>query len=239
MPKFLVAVLLLGLFAGPRSLHAGYEEWRFILTPYVWAPSVDATLDIGPNPPVNGSKSLLDLLDGAFLIHGEARRGRWSILGEYNYLNLSDQYGNTPSGALSEWRLKGTMVSLAAAYSVQDTSAFRLEAVAGLRSWNLDLSTRVLGRTAEQNVDWIDPMLGLRVNAPVTGSVNLAGFVNVGGFGVGSQLQWEALAKLDWALSQTVKLSAGYRHLYLDFSEPNDNVDLTLSGPFVALGFSF
>ena len=51
---------------------------------------------MGPNPPVNGDTSIFNILKGAFLIAGEARNGRWSIGGEFNYLNLGDDVSIGP-----------------------------------------------------------------------------------------------------------------------------------------------
>ncbi|HSD43949.1 MAG TPA: hypothetical protein VLD36_19040 [Burkholderiales bacterium] len=70
--------------------------WQFSVMPYLWLPSVDGKLRFGP-PPVNGgtanvsvdADTLLDNLDFAFMINGEARKGRWLIATDYIYLDFS------------------------------------------------------------------------------------------------------------------------------------------------------
>ena len=72
------------------------DKWTFSVMPYLWLPSVDGKLRFGP-PPVNGgtanvsvdADTLLDNLDFAFMINGEARKGRWLISTDYIYLDFS------------------------------------------------------------------------------------------------------------------------------------------------------
>ena len=230
-------VLLVSTAFVPEESQA--EEWNYSVTPYLWAPSLDTSLDIGPNPPVEGSGSILDFIDGAFLIAGEARRGPWSIFGELNYLNLKDEFGTSTTGTVAEWSVKGTMGSLGAAYAFHDRQDVRVEGLAGLRGWNIDIATTVLAAEASTSESWVDPFLGLRFEAPLAEQVNISGMANVGGFGVGSDQQWEAIAQVKWSVSDLVTLSGGYRHLYLDFSDGGSVIDFTMSGPFVAVGFTF
>ncbi len=215
------------------------ENWSYRITPYVWTPSLTTTLGFGANPPVEGSKSILDVLDGAFLLYGEARKGAWGVLGEINYLNLSDQFGTTPIGDIGDWRLKGVMGSISATYAFSDRQGTRVEALAGLRGWNIDASTTVLSTTAIASLSWVDPIVGMRFSTPLGENVDLVGMANVGGFGVGSDFQWEALAQVTWNVSDLITISGGYRHLHLDFQDQGAVVDLTLGGPFVGLGFNF
>jgi hypothetical protein len=72
------------------------DRWTFSVMPYLWLPSVDGNLNYGP-PPSGGASadvsidtdSLLDNLDLAFMINGEARKGRWLIATDVIYLDFS------------------------------------------------------------------------------------------------------------------------------------------------------
>lgn len=231
----LAAALSLGL----SSAAAAQDAWDFSLTPYIWAPSVETSLNIGPNPPVDGSTSLLDVLDGAFLLEGEARRGRWSFPGEINYLNLGNSIDAGRLGTIGNWRLEGVMGTLGVAYAFVDRPDVRLEALAGLRSWSLKATTEVARFTVSQRSNWIDPLVGARIALPLGERWNLTASANVGGFGVGSDLQWEARANVTYAVSDTVELLAGYRHFHMDFKDSKQAIDMTLSGPLVAVRFRF
>jgi hypothetical protein len=72
------------------------DRWTFSVMPYLWLPSVDGKINYGP-PPSGGAtanvsidaSTLLDNLDFAFMINGEARKGRWLIATDVIYLDFS------------------------------------------------------------------------------------------------------------------------------------------------------
>jgi len=94
---FVAALAGSALLAPLHALaQAPADKWTFSVMPYLWLPSVDGKLRFGP-PPVNGgtanvsvdADTLLDNLDFAFMINGEARKGRWLIATDYIYLDFS------------------------------------------------------------------------------------------------------------------------------------------------------
>ncbi|MTI03768.1 hypothetical protein [Roseibium sp. RKSG952] len=215
------------------------NDWDFVVAPYLWGPEFRTSLDIGPNPPVDGSKSIFDILNSAFLIAGEARKGRWAIGGEFNYLNLGDNVPIGPFNDLANWELDGIMMSLGASYTVFQGSQSRVEAMAALRHWDLDLSTTVARFTASTDQSWTDPLIGARYHRAINDRWNFSAMGNVGGFGVGSKFQWEALIQAGWKWTDTTHVVGGYRHLSVDFEGGQNVIDLTLTGPYVALAFNF
>ncbi|MDP5216813.1 hypothetical protein Q5Y75_06245 [Ruegeria sp. 2205SS24-7] len=236
-PGSLIVAGVLAAVSLGSAAHA--ERWDYRVTPYIWGPDLETSLNIGPNPPVNGSTSIFDILDGAFLIAGEARKGRWSIGGEFNYLNLGDDVAVAGFDNFASWDLKGTMATLGAAYAFYDYGNTRIEALAAVRNWDLDIETTVAGRTASADVNWTDPLIGARYSQRINDRLRVTGMANIGGFDVGSHFQWEALAELNWAWTDRVDLAGGYRHLKVDFERGSDVVDLTLTGPYVAVAFKF
>lgn len=221
------------------SAPAFADAWEYTITPYIWAPSLDLNLDVGPNPPVSGEVSMLEVIDGALLLQGQARNGRWSFLGELNYLNLSDKFGVAPSDPRAEWRVKGTMASFAAGYAVYDVDGTRIEAVGGVRMWDLETSTEVSNLKASKTNTFIDPMIGIRVETPVGENFTFHGLANIGGSNFGSDRQLEAIAQVNWPWTERTSLSAGYRYLSLDFDEDQVLIDATMEGPFIAVSFDF
>lgn len=240
MKKFLTAFFaMLGFAVNCPPQSALADEWDMSITPYIWLPEVKLGLGVGANPPVDSSQSILDILDGAFLIAGEARRGALSFFGEFNWLDLSDTI-ETRFGILdTDWSLNGIMVSANVGYAVRQTDNSRIEAFAGLRHWSLDAETSVVGRTARADRNWTDPIVGLRFEKSLSDTLAIRGMANVGGFGVGSEKQWELLGMVDWKVSDLVSVSAGYRHLDIDFDEDNLIWNTELSGPLLAVRFSF
>jgi len=227
------------LLASAAQAGAGDYEYRF--TPYIWLPSLQIDMDIGANPPVESETDLLDVLDMAFLAAGEIRRGDDAVLLEFNYLDLSDSVSFFSGGRFgADASVKGIMGSLAWAHRLDTASDLDLDVIAGVRYWDLDLEVdyrRI--PTAEVNKNWIDPLVGLRASKPVGTGWRLGGIANIGGFGVGSDFQWEVLVSAEYQYSDQTSLSLGYRHLDLDFEDGNLVLDAAMSGPYVAVSFSW
>jgi hypothetical protein len=223
--------------AWPKQASA--EDWSFQITPYIWTPGLDTSLKVGPNPPVDGSTSILDILDGAFLIGGRVTQDRWSAFGEMNYLSLGDDIAPNIEVLDASWSLEGVMGSLSLGYAIHETARTRTEVFGGVRAWSLDVETEVRSLRASVTRTWTDPIVGARVETDLSDRVTLAGLVDVGGFGVGSDLQWEALAEVSWSMTDRIALVAGYRYLKLDFDDDGLVLDMTMSGPFLAVTFGF
>jgi len=97
------------------------------------------------------------------------------------------------------------------------------------------------------SVDWVDPLVGVRLRHQFAPGVNLTVSGDVGGFDVGSRLSWQALAALnyDFYKSKSVVWSgmAGYRALYVDYSKGSGptlfEYDMTLHGPILGVTARF
>src|SRR3546814_6335087 len=93
-------------FGNEPALASGYaaEEWKFSVTPYFWAAVLSGKTSQFGLPAVDIDASFNDVFDnldfGAMLI-GEARRGRYSLLGDLMYTKISSD-SVTPRGVLAE-----------------------------------------------------------------------------------------------------------------------------------------
>ncbi|RZI39970.1 hypothetical protein EGT07_26085 [Herbaspirillum sp. HC18] len=144
------------------------ETWTYSITPYLWVPGIEGTLkySLPPgsgNPNVSLSeRSFLEALDFAFMLAGEARRGKWSLFGDYNYLKLSTSKSairavdfnpgapsinpfNTTVNRGTDSSIKGSVLTLGAGYSLARSVDSTFDVVGGVRylgataetSWNL------------------------------------------------------------------------------------------------------
>ncbi len=229
----------LGLFAAASSV-AQADEWEYRVTPYLWIPSFDADLTIGDSDSVESDTSFLEVLDFGFLINGEARRGKWGVIAEYNFLALSED-ASTPGGrASAEASLDGNMFGLAGAYRFYEDERSSVDAFGGVRAWWIE--TKIEFQRApnpSRSNNWIDPIVGLRGSYAVTDNIALSGLADIGGFGVGSDLQWELLGRATYRFNDLFGVGLGYRHLALDFDDDGLVLDTTITGPFLALDFTW
>ena len=138
------------------------DRWTFSIMPYFWLPSVDGKINYGPPPPGGGTanvdidtSSILDNLDFAFMINGEARKGRWLVATDVIYLdfgkvdstvqsvdfNLGTGRINVSTTALdtgTQSKLKGWLWTMAGGYAAIQEPRANLDVIGGFRYLNLD-----------------------------------------------------------------------------------------------------
>ncbi|KPK07072.1 MAG: hypothetical protein AMJ64_07590 [Betaproteobacteria bacterium SG8_39] len=257
------------------SAQAAADRWTFSVMPYLWLPSLDAKLNYGP-PPASGASAnvdvnastLLENLDFAFMINGEARKGRWLLATDVIYLDLSSSDSkvksvdfnpgpgrvNISTAALdagTNVKLTGWLWTAVGGYAAVQAPRASLDVIGGLR---------YLGLTAK--TDW-------QLTTTVTGPAGTTPFARTGSVEKSKDV-WTAIvgakgrAKLgegDWFLNYYVDLGGGSStftwqgvagvgyafkwgelvldYRYLSYSQSGDKLFDDLSLGGVALGASF
>ena len=69
--------------------------------------------------------------------------------------------------------------------------------------------------------------------------LSLTGYGDIGGFGVGSDFTWQAIAALDWRVSDKFSASVGSRWIQIDYDAGRANIDLNMSGPIIGASLRF
>jgi opacity protein-like surface antigen len=87
--------------------------------------------------------------------------------------------------------------------------------------------------------DWVDPMVGLRLIHEFSERWYAILRAEIGGFGVGSELTWQALAGVGYRIGQNTSVFLGYRHLDVDYDETAFVYDAAISGVLLGLQFEF
>lgn len=221
------------------SGHARADNtWDYSIKPYGWYVWFDGSIGAGSNPPVESDSDLLDVLDGFFLIQGEARRDKLSLLGEFNWVSMSDDFGITAIDRSSEWELEAYMLALGAGYAVYEYEATTFEVLGGLRYWDVDVQTEVLGRNIQADTTITDLFVGFRLETPVAERVSFHAMTSLGVAG-DSDTQFDLAAEVRWKWTERTDVALGARYLTLDFDQDAVLVDASLYGPYVALNFNF
>jgi len=168
MKSNVAAVVLAAVFA-VNACHAGAQgiedRWTYALQPYVWLPGVKATLQYGP-PPAGGNspnvsmdtEKLLNAIDMAAMVSGEARRGRWLIGMDALYLDFGHMdsrvasvdfnpgtgpvnvsTANLNAGGVTD--LSGTLFTLTGGYAAVKDTRNSLDVIGGLRYFRMHAKT--------------------------------------------------------------------------------------------------
>lgn len=250
------------------------QDWQFDLTPYLWLPTISGNVNYTPPggggggaPNIDvGPTDWLDLLNGAALLSGGVRKGRFALRADYVYLSLKSEKDDVVAvrdGGLlpvdsslnvsTETRFDGSSWTLAAGYAVHRAESSAAELFAGVRylgldlrtSWNLSLDITGPGGSVVlpaagsvgDDVELWDGIAGVRGHRQIGDSRwSIRYYLD---FGTGSsELTWQALAGVSYCYDWG-ELLLMYRHL--DYDEGSDKLleGLSLTGPALGARFRF
>jgi hypothetical protein len=196
----------------------------------------DATADVNVE-----ADELLDKLEMAAVAGYRLATPRWCFIASGLFVGL----GQSKHGRSMD--VDGTIVELDAGYRLSGAA----ELLVGVRY--TDLSVEV-GDTSQISGEWVsvkngdeffDPIVGIRFVAPVSSSEKwmVEGRGDVGGFGVGMDLQWQAMLNLGYHPNDSVTIWLGYRALAQDFDDAGSTgqfaMDVTYHGPQLGATFAF
>lgn len=236
-----LAVVLAGVAA---STAQAQEPWRGQATLYGWGAGIggDFTPFAGA-PTLSFDKSLPDVLedlDAALFISGLATNGDVVVFGDLSY-SASSKSGLVPPGAPASGEVSQTSVTLAAGRRVMDDGTTTVDFLGGARAWWLDgeVSVPAAGVSLAPQKTFIDPIVALRVNHRLTDRWTALGYLDIGGFGIGSDVTYQLAVTANYKISDRLYLSGGYRHLYVDYSDNGTAFEGAMSGPVLGATFQF
>lgn len=264
-------------FLSPHvSAQEAASEWQFQVTPYLWLPTIGG--DLNYSPPAGGGgggggasidvgpTDWLDLLNGAALLNGGMKKGRFSISADVVYLSLKSENdrvvaandgSNIPVDAslnlATETKFDGASWTFAAGYSVVETPTSMLELIAGVRffgvdvstSWNLSLDVTGPGGgvvlpaqgSRKDETDFWDGIIGIRGHHMLGDSKwSVPYYLDIGTGS--SDLTWQAMAGFTYSYNWG-ELLLLYRHLEYDEGSDGFMQGFSFSGPGIGARFSF
>lgn len=121
-----------------------------------------------------------------------------------------------------------------------------LALTAGMNVGDLAISGgRAVARSSDMT--WFDPLIGLRLRHRFSPQADMVLRGDVGGFGVGSKVSWQAMGYLNWEFARTERAiwsaMVGYRALYVDFEKGAGNTlyeyDMLTHGPIMGVTARF
>jgi hypothetical protein len=96
------------------------------------------------------------------------------------------------------------------------------------------------------DLEWVDPVVGLRVRHQIAPGKNLRLEGDIGGFGAGSDFSWQAVGVYSFmtqCLGVPLRADFGYRALYVDYSENGrfgeNGLNAVQHGPLMGVTFNW
>jgi hypothetical protein len=244
-----IVVLVGGVMVGAAAPAAAQESatatgapgWEFTVAPYFLAPYMDGQLGIGNLPvTVNASPGdIFDKLQFGAMLYLELRKGPWGGFVDGLYMNLEQ-----------EARRENVAATASAKQGAVQISAFRtitptIDVVVGARVNVLDggITLPAPDESLVQSKTWVDPLVGVRLRAPLPAPWQVGITADIGGFSVGSKLAYQIYPMAGVRLSRLFSIHVAYRILDMDYEtgEGADafSYDMSTYGPEIGIGFHF
>lgn len=236
------AAILAAALCTALAAPATAQDWAGQVTLYGWGAGVggDFTPFTGA-PTLSFDKSLsevLEDLDAAFFATGLARRGNLVLFGDLTYTS-SSRGGLIPPGIPATGEVTLKSITLAAGRRFDAGGGTTVDLLGGLRGWDIDGAITTPGPSIAPSASFIDPILAVRVNTPLSDRWSVLSYADIGGFGAGSDFTWQAAVTANWQARDNLWLSVGWRHLAVDYSDGGTVFDGAMSGPVVGITLQF
>ena len=243
-----------------ESLPKG-DKWQVDVMPYFWAASLTGDVMVkGLQSHVNESFSdLVKYIDAGGMAHAEVMKGNWGFFVDGIYLKLSDSgdaFHQKVGFVSGDVKIENWIVELGGLYRIgqwplgdNKKTRLSLDALGGGRYWylkgTLNFSAPNLGVFLDNSAskEWVDPFVGLRMQADLTENLVFQLRGDIGGFGVGSNFSWNASGVFGYSFTPMVSGWLGYRAMAVDYESGSGankfKYDVTMYGPIMGLGLRF
>ncbi len=228
-------------------------DWEFTLAPlFLWGMGINGGATIGD------ATAPLDLefgdifsnLETVFTLHFEARKDKWTIFSEIQYVDLGPEINVSkgPVSTVADIGFKNTMIELGGAYAFRETQNTRWEVLGGVRYTDQDVDVEAIltfpPPVNEQNIaveggdSWSHAFVGTRFFGSMSDEWTFIARTDVG-YGGSDNTAFNAVAMFDYQFNDWGSVFFGYRYLSYDYD--NDKADDTYvfdayqSGPLAGL----
>jgi|688.fasta_scaffold99743_3 hypothetical protein len=230
----------------PQLITTTDSGWRIGTSMYVWTTRLDGDMTFrGVTVPVDVPfDKIFDNLKFTFMGLVEVRKGRWSLMTDLFYAKLEPSLST--ERADYESQIEQFIGNFAVFYNVVETSATRFDAYAGARVNWMETDVRVRGKvpgaadfdeSAEKT--WIDPIIGFRIHQDLNEKWFIRALADIGGFGVSSDITWQAMASLGYRITDHASVGLGYRAVGTDYTSSGTTYDVISHGLLLGLEYRF
>lgn len=262
----LVCALLLAQFAHAEEdltpIPKTSDEWRFSVTPYLWAPSINSTLFLNDrylNTAALSTSSILGDLKSGGMIAAEAHYGNWGIMGDLVTATLQTtastpvtvptrSYGAIPASLADSVTLQQTILTGAATYTLLNNQSAYVDGLVGVRSIGMTATLGLvlsadghsLHASDSKSMSTTDPIAGFKGRYRIADSTwYIPFYADIGGGGGTTNLTWQAMLGVGKTIEKWVDVSLTYRELYYDMTGDGLLQKTTFKGPQLAVSFNF
>jgi hypothetical protein len=225
-------------------------KWEFYLTPYLWIAGVGGTLGTR-NDRVPAQNVTADF--GGVLSHlhsipvmgaVEVRYGRFGLLADLMAISVkSDIATNNALFTGGSARLTQVIGSAVGSYRLVAAADQALDLGIGVRAIGLSskftLNPGLLpGFERTPGASWANAIAAVRYHVDLAPDWGVTVYGDVGG-GPSSAFTWQVFGTIDYRLSESILLRAGYRHLHFEYTGQVLKQSMAQSGPILGATMRF
>ena len=246
--------------AWAQETPAATDKWSVTVAPYLWAARLDGHAKVGGiKADVDVSfKDTLEDLSVAGMALVEARKGRFGFAVNPLFVRTESNARSGPLEAdnttdiatmgasvfyrVVDWEFNRTAAGEPQTLAIEPLVGARLNYLRGEIDTRLDAFGRSARRQVDESQTWVDPIVGVNAILRLSEHWGLRAEGDIGGFGVGSDLTWNAQAVVTYGFTVAgydAFAAAGYRALYWDYQDGGFEWDVTMSGPMLGAGVRF
>ena len=169
-------------------------------------PWISGTVDVGRlGTEIDVPASdILDHLKFAALVDYRGEAPKWAVMADIVYMNVGGSGTGSNGLGSADLGVEEFIVDVDGAWRISKS----FEALVGGRytrlSTKVTLTSPVNTREAKLVQDWFDPIVGAQAFLPLSRAFQLQLRGDVGGFHVGSNFTWQAIARVNWQVSCAV-----------------------------------
>lgn len=220
-----------------------HEKWEFRLSPYGWLAGFKGDVAGVPgSPPAYVDISPSDALDDseiALMGMFEGKKNGKGFLIDFMYSDSKSEDAVAGTVTLTSGT-KTTVVSGAYLHELYNQEQTVLDAIFGIRYWNIDSHLSLIGAGAGHTESWVDPLIGIKGRTALGDTdFYISGGVSMGGFGVNSELFYDLNANLGYQWSDSIGTTIGCRLYDLDYDNDGFVYDVRQEGLILGLTWSF
>jgi hypothetical protein len=246
--NFTVAALISIASAG--LIHAQSEQNLEVdATSYFWLQGIHGDVNaLGQNVDFKATPSDL-AKDANFGLSGAVftRYKRLIVINDIQWTPVSiNKSGGTalplPEGSSVKVDYTPVIDTHEAGYRLVDNRRISVDGLAGVRHWHLGTELTLtppaggnITKTGSSN--WTDPLVGARIQVPLSSKLSATVIGDAGGWGVGSELDYEIIGALSYRVARRWSTDAGWRYLYDDYNPGSLHSRTTQSGLIVGVTY--
>lgn len=235
------------------SSHSYAEQWQFKVEPYLMVTSIDGDSTIGTvdAPLAVDFDTILNNLDSAFMLRFEAfHQSNWGVMADWAYMDLSKSHQQAKLGVLNA-RVRQGVLEVAVAYKQSSPSMGEWINYVGLRRWDntyqfkLDPNNFPQTSLVDRDEDWVDIILGFKIDKPINSNWLFSSSGDVGGFGLAAKLTGSLKLGVSYHLNEEWDVSLLYKGTYVDYNTGDEGDSNYFSyktmthGPILSASYQF